>query len=367
MEMSKIRIFMVGLSNNKGGVESYIINLCEHLHSKEFEVVYDWPEMCIEDKKWIKPKNRHNYIKYVAFWHSFFKENHFDVVYYNTCDIVSVDILKFAKRAGIPVRIIHSHSTDTQFKKRWFHYLTEKYNRKNIEKIATNLLACSEEAGKWMFDKSKFTVIKNGINLQTYEFNEQFREECRKSIGIKDEYLIGCVGRLVLPKNPEMSVEIMKEISKLNATAKFVFVGDGELRPQVEQKIKEYNLEDRIVLLGPRDDANKWYSALDCLVMPSLFEGLPFTLVEAQAAGLSCVVSNAVSSDANITGLIEYVDLNQSTKVWAEHILKTCEKERLDTKEQLKKAGYSIQDTAEQVDKIIQTSLEKRVQCGRVK
>ena len=82
MEMSKIRIFMVGLSNNKGGVESYIINLCEHLHSKEFEVVYDWPEMCIEDKKWIKPKNRHNYIKYVAFWHSFFKENHFDVVYY---------------------------------------------------------------------------------------------------------------------------------------------------------------------------------------------------------------------------------------------------------------------------------------------
>lgn len=78
--------------------------------------------------------------------------------------------------------------------------MTEKYNRKNIEKIATNLLACSEEAGKWMFDKSKFTVIKNGINLRTYEFNEQFREECRKSIGIKDEYLIGCVGRLVLQK-----------------------------------------------------------------------------------------------------------------------------------------------------------------------
>lgn len=145
-----------------------------------------------------------------------------------------------------------------------------------------------------------------------------------------------------LAKNPEMSVEIMKEISKLNATAKFVFVGDGELRPQVEQKIQEYNLEDRIVLLGPRDDANKWYSALDCLVMPSLFEGLPFTLVEAQAAGLSCVVSNTVSSDANITGLIEYVDLNQSTKVWAEHILKTCEKERLDTKEQLKKQGIQF-------------------------
>lgn len=358
-----IRVFMVGMSTDKGGVEAYISNLSIFLSDEKYEIVYSWPVMEVNGKMWVCPRNRHNYYEYAKFWKRFFKENRFDVVYYNTCDIVSVDMLKFAKKAGVPVRIIHSHSTDTQFKKRWFHYLTEKYNRKNIEKIATNLLACSEEAGKWMFDKSKFTVIKNGINLQTYEFNEQFREECRKSIGIKDEYLIGCVGRLVLPKNPEMSVEIMKEISKLNATAKFVFVGDGELRPQVEQKIKEYNLEDRIVLLGPRDDANKWYSALDCLVMPSLFEGLPFTLVEAQAAGLSCVVSNAVSSDANITGLIEYVDLNQSTKVWAEHILETCEKERLDTKEQLKKAGYSIQDTVEQVDKIIQTSLEKRVQC----
>lgn len=267
------------------------------------------------------------------------------------------------KKAEVPVRIIHSHNTENQIKMNMFHRITEKRNRKNIEKIATNLLACSEDAGYWMFPGKKFTVIKNGIDYSKYRYQLKNRTECRKSISVADGYLVGCIGRLDPQKNPLMSVEIMKEISKLNATAKFVFVGDGELRPQVEQKIKEYNLEDRIVLLGARDDANKWYSAIDCLIMPSLFEGLPFTLVEAQAAGLSCVVSNTVSGDANITGLIEYVDLNQSTKVWAEHILETCEKERLDTKEQLKKAGYSIQDTAEQVDKIIQTSLEKRVQC----
>lgn len=263
----------------------------------------------------------------------------------------------------MPVRIIHSHNTENQIKMNMFHRITEKRNRKNIEKIATNLLACSEDAGYWMFPGKKFNVIKNGIDYSKYRYQLKNRTECRKSISVADGYLVGCIGRLDPQKNPLMSVEIMKEISKLNATAKFVFVGDGELRPQVEQKIKEYNLEDRIVLLGARDDANKWYSAIDCLIMPSLFEGLPFTLVEAQAAGLSCVVSNTVSGDANITGLIEYVDLNQSTKVWADHILEACEKERLDTKEQLKKAGYSIQDTAEQVDKIIQTSLEKRVQC----
>lgn len=356
--MGKIRIFIVGLSNNKGGVESYIINLCEHLNSKEFEVVYDWPEMCIEDKKWIKPKNRHNYIKYVAFWHSFFKENKFDVIYYNTCDIVSVDMLKFAKRAGIPVRIIHSHNTDTQFKKRWFHYLTEKYNRKNIEKIATNLLACSEEAGKWMFDKSKFTVIKNGINLQTYEFNEQFREECRKSIGIKDEYLIGCVGRLVLQKNPEMSVNIMKCISEKQKNVKFVFIGDGELREKIEKRIEEKNLQDKVHMLGARNDVNKWYSALDCLIMPSLFEGLPFTLVEAQASGLPCVVSDTVSSKADLTGLVQYIGLEEGLDIWTDKILEECQMVRRDMTQQLVRAGYSITDTANQVSEIIKKELE---------
>lgn len=361
-----IRVFMVGMSTDKGGVEAYISNLSGFLSDEKYEIVYSWPVMEVNGKTWVCPRNRHNYYKYAKFWKRFFKENHFDVVYYNTCDIVSVDMLKFAKKAGVPVRIIHSHSTENQIKMNMFHRITEKRNRKNIEKIATNLLACSEDAGYWMFPGKKFNVIKNGIDYSKYRYQLKNRTECRKSISVADGYLIGCIGRLDPPKNPLMSVEIMKEISKLNATAKFVFVGDGELRPQVEQKIKEYNLEDRIVLLGARDDANKWYSAIDCLIMPSLFEGLPFTLVEAQAAGLSCVVSNTVSGDANITGLIEYVDLNQSTKVWADHILEACDKERLDTKEQLKKAGYSIQDTAQQVDKIIQTSLEKSVQWERV-
>lgn len=356
-----IRIFMVGMSTDKGGVEAYIRNLSGFLSDEKYEIVYAWPVMHIDGKIWECPENRHNYYKYVKFWKRFFKENHFDVIYYNACDIVSVDLLKFAKQAGVPVRIIHSHNTENQMKLNMFHRITEKRNRKSIEKIATNLLACSDDAGYWMFPGKNFTVIKNGIDYSKYRYQLGNRTECRKSIDVANDYLVGCIGRLDPQKNPLMSVEIMKEISKLNANTKFVFLGDGELHSQVEQRIKEYKLEDRIILLGARDDANKWYSALDCLLMPSLFEGLPFTLVEAQAAGLSCVVSNTVSSDANITGLIEYIDLNQSTKVWAEYILEACKKKRVETKEQLIREGYSIQDTAKQVDKIIQTSLEKNM------
>ena len=349
---------MVGMSTDKGGVESYIKNLCEHLDSKEFEVIYSWPEMKIEGKKWIQPLNRHNYIKYCNFWHHFFKENKFDVIYYNTCDIVSVDLLKFAKRAGVPVRIIHSHNTDTQFKKKWFHRITEKNNRKNIGNIATNLLACSEEAGRWMFGENEFVLIKNGIDLKKYLYNIQVRDECRRKLGLDKEYLIGCVGRLDPQKNPLMSVDIMKKISMIDEMARFIFIGDGELKEKVEKAVKRKELEDKVFMLGARDDVNKWYSALDCLIMPSLFEGLPFTLVEAQAAGLPCVASSAVSVTANLTGLVQYIGLEEDVEIWANKILEECQMVRSDMTPQLVSAGYSITDTANQVSKIIKKELK---------
>lgn len=353
-----IRIFMVGMSSDKGGVESYIKNLCEHLDSKEFEVIYSWPVMEIEGKKWIQPSNRHNYIKYANFWHCFFKENRFDVIYYNTCDIVSVDLLKFAKKARVPVRIIHSHSTANQFKLRLFHRITEWYNRKNIHNIATTLLACSQEAGKWMFGEKKYVVIRNGIDLKKYLYNQQERNSCRESLNVKNKYLIGCVGRLDPEKNPLMSVQIMNRINELYGNAKFIFIGDGELRKKVEQSIKEKEMQDMVVMLGAINSVARWYSALDCLIMPSLFEGIPFTLVEAQTAGLPCVVSDTVSRNANITGLVQYIGLEENIDIWANKILEGCQNKRKDRTQQLVNAGYSISDTAERVSEIIKSTLK---------
>lgn len=354
-----IRIFMIGMSQDKGGVEAYITNLCDHLNQDEFEIIHCWPKMEINGKQWSCPSNRHNYFKYAIFWTTFFKENCFDVVYFNTCDIVSVDMLRFAKKAGVSVRIIHSHSTENQMKMNLFHRITENYNKKHIKDIATHLFACSEEAGKWMFPEYDFVTIKNGIDLSKYMYNNEFRKECRQNIGIGEEYLIGCVGRLDPEKNPLMSVKVMKAISDSVSDAKFVFVGDGRLRGQIEKKIDEYHLDEKIFLIGARDDANKWYSALDCLLMPSLYEGLPFTLVEAQTAGLPCVVSNTVSDEANLTGLVEYVALNDSIETWSKKVLEACAKERSDTTRQLLYAGYSVEDTVKKVIGIIENALKK--------
>lgn len=353
-----MKIFMVGFSLNKGGVESYIANLCGQLPD-DYEVIYRLPHMELDGVNWDCPPNRHNYIRYWKFWTRFFKENHFDVLYYNTCDIVSIDMLRFAKAAKIPVRIIHSHNTDNQVKMTAFHRLTERINRSELHCYATHLFACSKAAGNWMFGNRRFTVIKNGISLKKYAFSVASRMSCRAEIKSNAATIIGCVGRLDPQKNPLFAVEIARQLCLLDSSVHVAFIGDGELRTQVADAIENAHLTERVHLLGARDDVNQWYSAFDCLMMPSLFEGLPFVLVEAQAAGLSCVVSTEVSLDANITGLVEYVPLSESAQEWAQIILHAAQKPRHDVSQKLIESGYSIEDTVKDVTAIIESAFEE--------
>ena len=357
-----IKIFMIGFSNNKGGVESYITNLCANLASNEFEVIYSMPTMVIADKKWVAPINRHNVFKYILFWKKFYKENHFDVVYLNTCDIVSIDQLKFAKAAGVTVRIIHSHNTGNQQaiqrKMSLFHQMSERQSRKTLDQYATELFACSKVAGDWMFDGRKYHIIKNGIELKKYLFDYEKRRKIRDEFGYEEEKLVGIIGRLDPQKNPLFSVEILKAVLQ-KKDFKAVFIGNGEQRLSVEIEVKNAGLENKIQLVGAVDNVNEWLSAIDCLLMPSLFEGLPFVLVEAQAAGLPCIVSSAVSEEANLTGLVDFVDLNEKTEVWADKILKASQRERVDTTQELIDKGYSITETAKNVSNIIEKALRK--------
>lgn len=353
------RIFMVGYSTDKGGVESYIANLCSRLPKSKYEVIYDWPTMVIDGKEWIRPRNRHNYIKYREFWKRFFRENHFDVLYYNTCDIVSIDLLKFAKKAGVPVRILHSHNAGNQLsinkKLSIFHQLTEKINKKNLDKYATKLFACSKSAGDWMFENHLYEIIHNGIDLLKYQYDERKRNEIRSQYNIKSEKLIGCIGRLDPQKNPLYAEKIAESVLEKDSSAKFVFIGDGELMSEIKGIVEEKGLEERILFAGAVDNVCEWMSAIDCLVMPSLFEGLPFVLVEAQAAGLPCIVSSNVSAESNLTGLVQFLDLEIGEKVWVDKILSECKKERIDVSQKLIVAGYSIENTVKEISDIIES------------
>lgn len=354
------RIFMIGFSANKGGVESFISNICSSL-SSNYEVVLDMPTMEIDGKKWVRPANRHNFIKYRAFWRRFYRENHFDVVYFNTCDVVSIDALKFAKEGGVPVRIIHSHCTGNQEdiggKQSLFHRWSERQSRKNLHKYATHLRACSESAGDWMFDGRPYQVIKNGIRISKYSFDSVRREHVAKLMNDGRGLKIGAIGRLSPQKNPFFTLDVFEQIIRLNDSAHCYYVGDGEYRSELEARIAEKGLREKVTLVGAVDNVNEWVSYLDCLVMPSLFEGLPFVLVEAQAAGLHALVSDTVSVESNITGLVDFMSLDKSIEEWAQRAIEIAEGGHTDVSKCLVEAGYSVERSAQVIMDLISNSL----------
>lgn len=355
------RIFMVGYSTDKGGVESYIRNICELL-KEDFDIIFHWPVMKIDGKEWIMPENRHNIFLYNRFWRKFFRENKFDVIYFNTCDIVSIDLLKFAKKAGIPVRIIHSHCTDLQVQRKGLigllHRFQEKSSRNNLHKYATNLLACSKNAGDWMFDGRQYQVIENGIAISKYKYSPERGLSSSTMLKSRSHPVIACLGRLDSQKNPFFSLSIFKEVCRLDNNAQCLFIGDGEHRDELKDLVNKAGLQDRIIFTGAVDNVNDWLSYIDCIVMPSFFEGLPFALVEAQAAGLQCLVSDKVSEESNLTGLIKFKSLKNSPSEWASCALKMAELPRQDVSNKLIEAGFDIEQTASNIKNLILRSLK---------
>ncbi len=355
------RIFMVGYSTDKGGVEAYIRNLCEELQA-DFDIVFHWPIMNIGGKQWRIPANRHNPLKYYTFWMRFFRENKFDVVYFNTCDIVSIDILRFARRMGIPVRIIHSHSTAREYVRNGLrglmHRWQERQSRKHLDKYTTHFFACSESTGDWMFDGRPYTIIKNGIDIDKYIYDPLKGEKAASALIVKSHPVIACLGRLDPPKNPLFSIQVFKSLCLICPNVQCLYIGDGEFRHALEEDVRNAGLQERIIFTGGVDNVNEWLSYVDCILMPSLFEGLPFALVEAQAAGLHCLVSDNVSQESNITGLVEYMSLEASADEWARRALELAAAPRADVAEKLMKAGFSIKHTADSVAGIIKHALK---------
>ena len=362
--MAMKRIFMVGYSGNRGGVETYIDQISSRL-SPEYEIVYSMPEMNLGGKKWSRPRSRHRYLSYRLFWRRFFRENRFDILYYNTCDLVSIDMLRFAKRAGIPFRVIHAHSPanqrEIQQRLNAFHRMSERRSRKRLDAYATHFLACSREAGEWMFDGRPFTVIRNGITVREYAFDPARREEIRRRYDYSEEtLLVGIIGRLSPQKNPSFAVKALRALFQRDEKARAVFLGEGELRGETEEACRRAGILERVRFAGAVSDVNAWMSALDVLLMPSLFEGMPFTLVEAQAAGLPCVVSGEISREADLTGeLMEFVPLSESPEAWAERLISKRGWARKDYTRQIAEAGYDADRTAEQVRQILKQAEER--------
>ena len=314
-----------------GGVESVIMNYYRHLdHSRvQFDFICDEDSTRIpydEIKKlggrvFLVPKYQ-NLPKYLKVLEKLFKENQYRIVHSNI-NTLSVFPLYAAKKAGVPIRISHSHSTSNP--KEWKRNLIKNILRPFSKRYATEYFACSELAGRYLFgnkafDRGKVKIIHNAIDIEKFKFDEVARKKLRKEFGIKDStVVIGHVGRFVQQKNHTFLVDVFNEYHKKNLDSKLLLVGSGPLEDEIKKKAERLGLKDSVLFLGQRDDINKLYSVMDIFCLPSLYEGLPVVGVEAQAAGLPTIFSNRISEEVIVSSYAKIVSI-QDTGFYIEKI-----------------------------------------------
>ena len=220
-----------------------------------------------------------------------------------------------------------------------------------LKKYATDYFACSKLAGEWLFGKEnvengKVKIIHNAVDYQKFKMNEEVRNSIRKELNIEDKLVIGHVGRFTNQKNHTFLIDIFNEIHKKNSNSVLMLVGIGEKEDEIKEKVKKLEIEQNVLFMGFQDNVNELMWAMDVFLMPSLYEGLPVVGVEAQATGMPCFMSkDVVTDEVKITEGVKFISLNETAEKWAEEILNS-DLERKDTRDDLKKAGYFIDDMA---------------------
>lgn len=347
-----IRVLQIVPNMHSAGLENLIMNIYRNIDRSKIQfdflvhysgkydfddeitkmggIIYHFPVM--EDK---------NVIRYYFQLVKFFRQHPEYKVIHGHMPSLGLIYMHAAKKAGIPIRIMHSHSAGTS------NNLKGKIKGISVKlaKYPSNyLLACSEKAGKFQYGKSKFKVMHNAIDAKQFSYNPDIREEVRKELGLSDEVAFLHIGRFTKLKNHRFLLEIFNEYLKLNPNSKLFLMGEGELQSEIHESVADKRLENQIIFLGVRADAWRIYQACDMFLLPSFHEGLPMVGVEAQASGLTSVMSDTVTPEVDVTGLVHFISLKESAAKWAAEIQKIINfgAKRTDTYDKIVAAGYDM-------------------------
>lgn len=234
--------------------------------------------------------------EYSKWWKALLSEQKYDIIHSHNGGGAYV-FFPIARKYGVKT-ILHSH---TDVKKRSLKFYLNKCRLNKACDFSTKFFACSESAGHYMFKKREFTIINNAIDQKKFEYNAALRDKVRKNLGLNDDvFLIGCVGRLCMIKNPFFSLKVFFEFKKRNTNAQLIFLGSGEMEAELKRNVSLLGLNDCVMILPAQKNVNEFYMAMDCLLFPSLFEGLGMVAIEAQAAGLPVIMSDRVPQVAAI-------------------------------------------------------------------
>ena len=360
------RVLIVGMTHEIGGMENYIINLYRKINRDliQFDFINDKPGNKIPFQDEIEtlggriidvPIIRDGPVQHYYKLYQIFHDTDYRAVHYNiSWRIRNLDVLQFAKRHRVPIRILHVHTIANEGGKTYgIQRVREEIAYIRKEKLVTHRFACSEEAGKWMFGNHPFEVVPNGIDTDRFDYNPSARQEIRAKKGVTNETIYGTVARLYKVKNPLFLVDVFYEIHKLQPNSKFWHIGGGVLQNEMENKIQELGLSDSYYLLGRKENVSDYLNAMDLFLFPSIFEGFPISLLEAQNSGLKCLASDTIPDAVNLTGNVIFCSLEHDARAWAEKAVKNSIYKRESCKKQLIDARYSIEQTAADYQNLI--------------
>ena len=379
--MNPLRIlFVFGCPLKKGGTENVMINIVKNIDRDRFHIdflIFDKAPDQSDDKKYLESlgcrfyqitargadRKLHN-----RELDQFFRDHEYDIVHTHM-DAIGEEALKAAKKHGIKALIAHSHNTDQldnpKGLKDHLHKCYLIYEKHLLRRYAEYFVACSPEAGKWLFgDKicngDKYLLLNNSIDSSAYAYDEYTRNAVRKELGLDGRKVIIHVGQFRTQKNHGMVIDVFNELHKRDDSYKLVLVGTGEEQDNIKAKAEELGLKEDVLFLGNRNDIPGLLTASDIFLFPSLYEGLPIALLEAQAADLICVVSDTISEVALLTEKVKSLSLSASSSVWAD-VTEAMMKEynvRCDRREFFIEKGFDISTNIKKLEDLYKRAVE---------
>lgn len=331
---SAVRVLQVLGCLNRGGAETMVMNLYHNIDTSkvQFDFVIHTDERCAYDNEVEKmggkiyhaPKYYMvNHLQYVLWWKNFLKQHReYKIVHAHIRSSAAI-FLYIAKKMKC-ITIAHSHSTSNG---KGIHAVVKDILQMPIRHVADYLFSCSDIAGKWLYGEkavqcSNYRIIPNGIDCEQFAYSEIERQRVRDEQGIgNDCFVVGHIGRFHEAKNHKYLIQIFVEILRRKPNAKLLLVGDGELREEIVQRCKLSGIKEQTIFAGLQSHPERFYQAMDVFLFPSLWEGLPMSVVEAQASGLPCIISDTITKNVQLTDLVKYESLDKPPAVWAEKIL----------------------------------------------
>ena len=367
-EHAPLRVLVLDTVMDRGGAETMMMNYLRHfdrskviydfLVNRDYRAAYEDEIEALGGRIYrMCPMYPQYFGRYKREFRNFLEQHTEYRIIHSNLEERSYFPLRIAAEKGIPVRIAHAHNRPVGFN---LKSIFREYFRMRLPKYVTHMFACGTEAGDWLYgEKNRDRVIqqRNAIDTSAYRYDASIATQVREEFGVTDSgtFVLGHVGRFFPQKNHTFLIDIFAEVHKRHPNSVLWLVGGGELndalKNQIKAKVDDFGLSDAVEFLGVRGDVNRLLQGMDSFILPSLYEGLPVTMIEAQASGLPCTISDRVPEQCDVTGNVQIIGLNATPAEWAKRILdqhaEYAGTNRTEGAGKVTKAGFDIKANAE--------------------